>query len=231
MILDRLLDLEKTPLALRYNDREYDLDGFRRWLADLGSPQDGLPFVHIAGTKGKGSTGVMIEGLLRELGYPTAFFSSPHLKHFGERYRYDGVPWTFEEFEANLERLVEGLSQRHRQVLDEPHRYRTAFEFLTLLALVEFSSRDRRLESANPDTPRQVIVWETGLGGRLDCTNVVDPVVSVITALGLDHTAVLGNTIEQIAAEKAGIIKPGRPVVVSRQYPEFYDRVWPVLTR
>src|SRR5438046_2379272 len=127
MILDRLLDLEKTPLALRYNDREYDLEGYRRWLAELGSPQQGQAFVHIAGTKGKGSTGVMIEGLLRGQGFPTAFFSSPHLKHFGERYRFDGVPWTFEEFEASLERLVEGLSSEHRQVLEEPHRYRTAF--------------------------------------------------------------------------------------------------------
>src|SRR5438477_10555453 len=123
MILDRLLDLEKSPLALRYTDREYDLDGFRRWLADMGSPQQGQRFVHIAGTKGKGSTGVMIEGLLHGLGVPTAFFSSPHLKHFGERYRYDGVPWAFEEFEASLERLVEGLPRQHSQVLDEPHLY------------------------------------------------------------------------------------------------------------
>jgi len=173
----------------------------------------------------------MIEGLLRGQGFPTAFYSSPHLKHFGERYRFDGVPWTFEEFEASLERLVEGISSEHRQVLEEPHRFRTAFEFLTLLALVEFRERGRRLMQADSSRPGQVVVWETGLGGRLDCTNVVDPLVSVITALGLDHTAVLGKEIEQIAAEKAGIIKPGRPVIVSRQYPEFLDRVWPVLTR
>src|SRR5258708_15819216 len=127
MILDRLLDLEKTPLALRYNDREYDLEGYRRWLADLGSPQDGQRFVHIAGTKGKGSTGVMIESILRGLGYPTAFYSSPHLKHLGERYRYDRVPWTFEEFEANLERLIDGLPLHHRQLLNEPHPHRTVF--------------------------------------------------------------------------------------------------------
>ncbi len=231
MILDRLLDLEKTPLALRYNDREYDLEGFRRWLAELGSPQDGQRFVHIAGTKGKGSTGVMIEAMLRGLGFPTAFFSSPHLRHFGERYRVDGVPWTFEEFEANLEHLLDGLPAQHQQVLAGPHLYRTVFEFLTLLALVEFRERDRRLQRVDPGCPHQVVVWETGLGGRLDCTNVVDPVVCVITALGLDHTAILGEKIEQIAAEKAGIIKPGRPVIVSRQYPEFYDRVWPVLAR
>ena len=231
MILDRLLDLEKTPLALRYNDREYDLEGFRRWLADLGSPQDGQWFVHIAGTKGKGSTGVLVEGLLRGLGFPTAFYSSPHLAHFGERYRYDGSSWTFEQFESALERLVAGLPAEQRQVLDEPHRFRTAFEFLTLLALVEFGERGRRLRQASPKGLPQVVCWETGLGGRLDCTNVVDPAVSVITALGLDHTAVLGKEIEQIAAEKAGIIKPGRPVFVARQPEEFSDRVWPVLKR
>src|SRR5215471_11054227 len=229
MILDRLLDLEKTPLALRYTDREYDLEGFRRWLAEMGSPQAGQWFVHIAGTKGKGSTGVLVEGLLRGLGFPTAFYSSPHLKHFGERYRFDGVPWTFEQFESALERLVDSLPPEQRHLLDGPHRYRTAFEFLTLLALVEFGERDRRLHAAAPAALRQVVCWETGLGGRLDCTNVVDPVVSVITALGLDHTAVLGKEIEQIAAEKAGIIKPGRPVIISRQAPEFFDRVWPVL--
>src|SRR5262245_56971501 len=177
MILDRLLDLEKTPLARRYSDREYDLEGYRRWLAELGDPQAGQCFVHLAGTKGKGSTGAMVEGILRGLGYPTGFYSSPHLKHFGERYRFDGVPWTFEEFEASLDRLVAGLPASQRQALDSPHRYRTAFEFLTLLALVEFGARDRRLQSARPGAPRQIVVWETGLGGRLDCTNVVDPLV------------------------------------------------------
>ena len=229
MILDRLLDLEKTPLALRYTDHEYDLEGFRRWLDSLGTPQRGQWFVHIAGTKGKGSTGVLVEGLLRGLGFPTAFFSSPHLKHFGERYRFDGVPWTFEQFESALERLVSGLPAAQRRVLDGPHLYRTTFEFLTLLALVEFGARDRRLRLAAPGGRCQVVCWETGLGGRLDCTNVVDPVVTVITALGLDHTAILGAEIEQIAAEKAGIIKKGRPVIVARQPDEFHDRIWPVL--
>src|SRR5262249_48493645 len=160
MILDRLLDLEKTPLALRYTDREYDLDGFRRWLTGMGSPQQGERFVHIAGTKGKGSTGVLVEGLLRGLGFPTAFFSSPHLKHFGERYRYDGVSWTFEQFESALERLVDGLPPEQRQLLDGPHRYRTAFEFLTLLGLVEFGERDRRLHAAAPTALRQLLSLE-----------------------------------------------------------------------
>src|SRR5262245_11460125 len=142
MILDRLLDLEKTPLALSYTAREYDLEGFRNWLAALGSPQRDQWFVHIAGTKGKGSTGALAEGLFRGRGLPTAFYSSPHLRHFGERYRFDGQPWTFEEFEGALERLLDRLGPEQTQVLDAPHRYRTVFEFLTLLALVEFGERD-----------------------------------------------------------------------------------------
>src|SRR5262249_42595381 len=117
----------------------------------------------------------------------------------------------------------EGWPPAHHQALDSPHLSRTVFAFLPLLALVEFRRR--------PGSSRQVVVWETGLGGRLDCTNVVDPLVCVITALGMDHTAILGKEIEQIAVEKAGIIKPGRPVIVSRQYPEFLDRVSPVLEK
>src|SRR5262249_40245695 len=159
--------------------------------------QQGQSFVHIAGTKGKGSTGVLIEGLLRGLGFPTAFYSSPHLKHFGERYRFDGFPWSFEQFESALEQLVNGLPPDQRQLSlpvdassGPPERFRTTFEFLTLLALVEFGRRDRQLHVASPRALRQVVCWETGLGGRLDCTNVVEPVVSVITALGLDHTAI-----------------------------------------
>src|SRR4029078_5470060 len=115
---------------------------------------------HLAATKGKCSTGAMIEGILRGLGYPTAFFSSPHLKHFGERYRFDGVPWTFEQFEAGLERLVGGLPPGQRQSLDSPHLYSHVFEFLTLLALVEFGERDRPLHAAAPAAPRQIVCWE-----------------------------------------------------------------------
>src|ERR1043166_3359984 len=159
MILDRLLDLEKTPLALRYTDREYDLDGYPRRLAERGSPQEGQRFVPPAGTKGKGSTGVLVEGLLRGLGYPTAFYSSPHLKHFGERYRYDGVPWTFEQFESALGHLLDGLPPEQAPPAagrDGPPHFRTAFESLTLLALVEFGERDRQLHAAAPGAPRQV---------------------------------------------------------------------------
>src|SRR5207248_9532888 len=107
----------------------------------------------------------------------------------------------------------------------------TVFGLRTVLALGEVGERDRRLQAGSAAAPRQIVCWETGLGGRLDCTNVVDPVVSVITALGLDHTALLGKEIEQITAEKAGIIKPGRPAIIARQPAEFHERAWPVLER
>lgn len=225
-----LLDLEKTPSALPYDARNYDLEGFREWLAALGNPERRPWFAHIAGTKGKGSTAAILESLLLALGFDTATFTSPHLTHFGERYRWNGVPWTLAEFEAAMEQLNAASAPPWRDALKTPHRFRTAFEFMTMAALVEISRRHALLQQLTP--PRQqVVCWETGLGGRLDCTNVVDPVVSVITTLGLDHTAILGETIEAIAGEKAGIVKPGRPVVVSRQRPELADRVLPVLRR
>jgi dihydrofolate synthase/folylpolyglutamate synthase len=225
-----LLDLEKTPAALPYDARGYDLEGFREWLADMGNPERGQRFIHIAGTKGKGSTAALVEAMLLALDFDTATFTSPHLEHFGERFRFNGVAWTAEEFEAAMERLNVASQPPWRDALKAPHRFRTAFEFMTMAALAEFARRGRLLETQMPPR-RQVVCWETGLGGRLDCTNVVDPAVSVITTLGLDHTAILGDTIEQIAFEKAGIIKPGRPMVIARQSPEFAERVLPVLRR
>jgi dihydrofolate synthase/folylpolyglutamate synthase len=226
--LDRLLDLEKAPLARAYTAEQYDLQRFRTFVDSLGHPDRDLLFIHIAGTKGKGSTGAFCEGLLRGLGYPTAFFSSPHLGHYGERFRFDGVPWTFDEFEAALERFWERLGPEQRRGFEGPQPWRTVFETLTALALVEFQTRRQMLRAQGIRRPL-VVCWETGLGGRLDCTNIVTPAVSVITLLAMDHMKVLGDTIELIAGEKAGIIKQGRPVVVTRQSERFHDRVWPVL--
>ncbi len=230
MIIDRLLDLERKPAARSYNEEEYDLGRYEAWLDSLGTPQSGQRFLHLAGTKGKGSTAAICEALLLGLGFPTALYSSPHIEHFGERYRSDGEPWTLKEFEQGLQAFYDHLAPEQRRGLDGPHPYRTVFEMLTALALVEFRARGESLRLEG--RPRQqAVVWETGLGGRLDCTNVVDPVVSVITTLGMDHIKLLGNTIEEIAAEKAGIIKPGRPVIVGRQDPQFFERVWPVISR
>ncbi|CAN5254314.1 folylpolyglutamate synthase/dihydrofolate synthase family protein [soil metagenome] len=224
MIINRLLDLEKDPAARGYTAEEYDLDQFRIFLNSIGNPERGQKFIHIAGTKGKGSTAAICEGLLRGLNYPTALFSSPHLWHYGERFRFDGVHWKLAEFEERLERFYHRLSPEQRKGFEGPKAFRTVFEVLTALALTTFRERGSHL-SGKP----QFICWETGLGGRLDCTNVVDPVITVITSLAMDHTEILGDTIEKIAAEKAGIMKKGRPTIVARQAPEFADRVWPVL--
>ncbi|MBI1290700.1 hypothetical protein GC173_05595 [bacterium] len=223
--LDRLLDLEKTPQAKPYTAEGYDLDRFRAFVESLGSPQRGLVFVHIAGTKGKGSTAALTEAILRGLGFPTVMYSSPHLVHFGERFRFNGVPWTPDEFAAACDRFWESLGPEQRRGFEPPQPWRTVFEALTALALVEFRAFAQRQPKGLPT----VAIWETGLGGRLDCTNIVDPAVSVITALGLDHVSILGGTLEKIAFEKAGIIKPGRPAVIARQFPAHRDRVWPVL--
>lgn len=226
LLLDQLLDLEKNPTAKGYSEKEYNLDRFRAFLEVFGNPQQGQHFVHIAGTKGKGSTAAISEALLRGMGFPTALYSSPHLEHFGERLRFDGKPMNPARFEQALAGLYARLPQLQREQLESTHSYRTVFEVLTALALVEFRARAATLSDRSRP---QVVCWETGLGGRLDCTNVVDPLVTVITTLAIDHTQILGDTIEKITSEKAGIIKPGRPVIVSRQSPEFADRVFPVL--
>lgn len=168
------------------------LDGTRALLAALGNPQDRFRSVHVAGTNGKGSVCALVASVLREAGWRTGLFTSPHLVDFRERIRVNGQ-W------ADADRLAGRLE--HIQRLPEG-RDRTFFEVCTALAFDDLAARGV-----------QWAVIEVGLGGRLDCTNVITPEVSVITSIGLDHTEILGDTLEQIAAEKAGIIKPGVPVV------------------
>jgi len=168
------------------------LDGTRALLHALGDPHLRFTAVHVAGTNGKGSVCALVERVLREAGYRTGLFTSPHLVDFRERIRVRGR-W------ANRRRLERRLAQI--QELAEG-RERTFFEIATALAFDDFAAR--RVEIA---------VVEVGLGGRLDCTNVVVPVVTAITSIALDHTEILGDTLEKIAAEKAGIAKPGIPMV------------------
>lgn len=216
-MLRLLKDLEVNPRAFKYGEEEYDLAGYRAVLEQLGLLPSPLPFLHIAGTKGKGSTAAIAEGMLRGLGYETALYSSPHLDHYGERFRINGQPWSQAEFEQRLEAFGRFVEQRAGVI-----PFKTVFEALTALALFEFG----KMKSG-----KLVVLWETGLGGRLDCTNVVNPLVTVITAIGLDHVHLLGGTIEAITCEKAGIIKPGAPLVVSAQAPEFHDTVTLLLNR
>ena len=162
-----------------------------------------LPCVHVAGTNGKGSVSAMMESVLREAGLRTALYTSPHLIRFNERIRASGVPIP----DKDLLRLLDDVERADQNQSAAPSaRLGTFFELTTAVAMKWF------LEQAV-----QLAVLETGMGGRLDSTNVVFPLVSVIAGIGMEHTSFLGDTLEKIASEKAGIIKAGRPVVVGRQ--------------
>ena len=191
-----LTDYEKRGFAA-YAPEFYDLERVERLLALLGDPQRSFRAVHIAGTKGKGSTSAMIESVLRVVGYRSGLYTSPHLHTFRERIQAHGKMIS----EADIVRLVDKMRPLVAQVADV-----TTFEVMTCLAFAWFEE--------------QAVEWavvEVGLGGRLDATNVLIPAVSVITSLSYDHTAVLGDTLALIAAEKAGIIKQGVPVVSAPQ--------------
>ena len=168
----------------------------RELLHRLGDPQDGLQFVHIAGTNGKGSTAAMLASILRAAGYTTGLFTSPYLERFAERMQVNGVPVPDAEFAAVCEALQPCIA-----AMDDPP---TEFELVTAAAMLWFRRRGC-----------DVVVLEVGLGGRLDATNVIAaPACAVITNIGLDHTEILGDTLEQIAREKAGILKPGTRAVL-----------------
>jgi dihydrofolate synthase / folylpolyglutamate synthase len=175
------------------------LDRIREVLAALGDPQRAFKSVHVAGTNGKGSTCAMIEAGLRTAGVRTGLFTSPHLIEPTERIVIDGMAVTPREFERAFDTV-------HR-VAGEPHP--TYFETVTAMGFWLF--REMGVETA---------VVETGLGGRLDATNILDPVLTVITPIDFDHEAYLGGTIEAIAGEKAGILKAGIPAIFARQRPE-----------
>lgn len=168
-------------------------------LADLaGNPQKQLRFIHVAGTNGKGSTCAMLESIYRASGLRVGLFTSPHLVSFRERIQVN------RQFisEAEVVRLVEKLKPFIEQFSAEHPP--TFFEAVTIMTLLHFAEQQCEL-----------VIWETGLGGRLDATNIVTPLASVITNIGIEHSEWLGDTVEKIAAEKAGIIKPGVPIVTA----------------
>jgi dihydrofolate synthase/folylpolyglutamate synthase len=179
---------------------DFNLDRMRDLLALLGNPHEKYPVIHVAGTKGKGSTSALMASALTAAGYRTGLYTSPHLQDYVERIQIDGKPVSH----AGLVELVEQVKPAVAKV---PKL--TTFEITTAIGFLYFAQQ-------NVDAA----VIEVGLGGRLDATNVVTPRVSVITSLSYDHMAVLGNTLTLIAGEKAGIIKPGIPVVSSPQVDE-----------
>lgn len=180
------------------------LDNVQRLLDELHLPAAGQRFIHVAGTNGKGSTCAFIHSILQAAGINAGLFTSPHLIHFGERIRDAQRMITPDEIAAGIARLRERVSDWN------PHP--TFFELTLILALEWFAQRNNSW-----------VVLETGLGGRLDATNVITPAVSVITPIGWDHMDMLGDTLAKIAAEKAGIIKPGVPVITMRQDAEALD--------
>jgi dihydrofolate synthase/folylpolyglutamate synthase len=168
------------------------LENIRRLAADLGNPHEAYPIVHVAGTNGKGSTASFIAAILAANGYKVGLFTSPHLSDFRERIRIDGRKITTPTIAAFVERYRRDME--NNQV--------TFFEATTAMAMWHFARQQV-----------DIAVLETGLGGRLDATNIVTPIVTVITNIAFDHMHILGRTIYTIAGEKAGIIKPGVPLV------------------
>jgi dihydrofolate synthase/folylpolyglutamate synthase len=179
---------------------DFNLGRMRDLMAALGNPQDSYPSIHVAGTKGKGSTSALCASALQAGGLKVGLYTSPHLQDYTERIQINGEPISH----AGLVELVDLLKPAVARI---PQL--TTFEITTALAFVHFARQ--KVDAA---------VIEVGLGGRLDATNIITPRVSIITSLSYDHTAVLGNTLTLIAGEKAGIIKPGVPVISSPQKDE-----------
>ena len=180
-------------------------DNLKQVLKLLGEPGRDLRYIHVAGTNGKGSVTRMIGSILKEYGFKVGLFTSPHLVNINERIELLGEGAISDEEFSDCYDSVKAAIDEHEK---NGGMQLSFFEFLFAMAMVYF-------EEKKPD----YVVLETGLGGRLDATNVVTPLVSVITSIGLDHTRYLGDTVEKVAAEKAGIIKPGVPVVYNTGEP------------
>ena len=188
---------EKLPMFSRLGAAAYkpDLLNTIALCERLGNPQKELKTIHIAGTNGKGSVSHMLAAILQQAGYKTGLYTSPHLKDFRERIRINGVPCS--------EQFVIDFTQKIEPTIDTIQP--SFFEITVAMAFDYF--RQEKVDIA---------IIETGLGGRLDSTNVIHPLVSVITSIGMDHMNLLGNTLEEIAGEKAGIIKKEVPVVIGK---------------
>ncbi|GAE07607.1 folylpolyglutamate synthase/dihydrofolate synthase family protein [Paenibacillus sp. JCM 10914] len=214
---DRLVNETDTPFQT-YDDAVAWINGLvafgirpgmeriQRLMEMLGHPERRLKFIHVAGTNGKGSTCAFITKVLLQGGFSVGTYTSPYITKFTNRFQFNGEDIPEETLRTLANRLQPLVAEITESGLGSP----TMFEVSTALAILYYA------EEAYPD----VVVWETGLGGRLDVTNIVHPILSVITNIGMDHTDVLGETIQEIAAEKAGIIKPGVPVVSTVTQPE-----------
>lgn len=202
--LESFTNLEKGRIP--ETKREFRLDRMRLFLDRLSYPHLAFKTIHIAGTKGKGSTGAMMGSVLEEAGFKTGVYSSPHVSSYLERIRISNRPPSEESIVHTVNHLAKNIVESHHRLPGEFPP--TTFELLTLLAFLLF--REQECSFA---------VIETGIGGRLDATNIIRPISCLITPLDLEHTLLLGGTLESIAYEKGGIIKKGVPVYCSHQGP------------
>jgi len=187
--------------------QKFGLANITTLAAQLGDPQRAIPCVHIAGTNGKGSTAAMLDSILRISGYRVGLYTSPHLQHINERIRIDSEDISNEKFAAawtRVQAMIESLLASGKLAA-----HPTYFECITALAFAAFAEADVNFA-----------IYEVGLGGRLDATNIVEPQVAVITSIDFDHESFLGYSLAEIAAEKAGIVKPGAWVASSAERPE-----------
>src|SRR5208337_2198974 len=199
--------------SLRWFGAKFGLTNTFKLAALAGDPQRRLRFIHVAGTNGKGSTCALLESIYRTAGLRVGLFTSPHLVSFRERIQIDREPISEDEVAGLTGEMMALLKAEwgtgdagfDSAVVEHP----TFFEVVTVMALKYFETRNCEL-----------VIWETGMGGRLDATNIVTPLASVITNIQYDHQKWLGETLESIAAEKAGIIKPGVPVITTAEAPE-----------
>jgi dihydrofolate synthase/folylpolyglutamate synthase len=189
--------------SFKFSAEKFDLKRMEVLLHELDDPHKRYPVIHIAGTKGKGSISAMVASALSASGKKVGFYTSPHLHDFNERIQVSGQAISRKEFVELVDEI--------KPIVEKIEKLST-FEITTALGFLYFARR-------NVD----IAVIEVGLGGRLDATNLVTPLVSVISSVSYDHMAVLGNTLSQITSEKAGIIKPGRPVVVAPQQKEAWQ--------
>ena len=187
---------ERLP-TFRYDSRTLGLERMRSFVHDLGDPQNAYPCVHVGGTKGKGTTTLMLEALLGADGARVGTYTSPHIEHLCERIRVGGVPISRDDIVAAANATLVALERR----LGSPD-FPTFFELMTAIAMLHFSK-----EAVD------YAIFEVGLGGRLDATNILSARWSALTSVGLEHTDLLGDSLAQIATEKAGIIRPSTPVV------------------
>src|SRR5260370_3864460 len=199
----RMREVEREIISRRpEHSVDLALDRMTELVGLLGDPQRACPVIHITGTNGKTSTARMTDAVVRSRGLRSGRFTSPHLVSIRERISIDGAPVSAERFVAAYEEVIPYVA-----LVDERRPVPMSFfEVLTGMAFAIFA-----------DTPVDVVVLEVGVGGRLDCTNVADGVVAVITPIAIDHTRLLGSTIEEIAGEKAGIIKSGAVAVLAQQ--------------